>query len=58
MNTARFKADPKGAMEAVYKDWVKELRQRQGPAHVLQAGGLRQVRRLAATRAAAACTSC
>jgi type II secretory ATPase GspE/PulE/Tfp pilus assembly ATPase PilB-like protein len=23
MNTARFKADPKGAMEAVYKDWVK-----------------------------------
>jgi len=24
MNTARFKADPKGAMEAVYKDWVKQ----------------------------------
>jgi type II secretory ATPase GspE/PulE/Tfp pilus assembly ATPase PilB-like protein len=23
MNTARFKADPKGAMEAVYKEWVK-----------------------------------
>src|SRR3954462_11287100 len=23
MNTPRFKADPKGAMEAVYKDWVK-----------------------------------
>jgi type II secretory ATPase GspE/PulE/Tfp pilus assembly ATPase PilB-like protein len=23
MNTARFKADAKGAMEAVYKDWVK-----------------------------------
>jgi type II secretory ATPase GspE/PulE/Tfp pilus assembly ATPase PilB-like protein len=23
MNTSRFKADPKGAMEAVYKDWVK-----------------------------------
>ncbi|MBV8030473.1 MAG: type II/IV secretion system protein, partial [Betaproteobacteria bacterium] len=23
MNTARFKADPKGAMETVYKDWVK-----------------------------------
>jgi type II secretory ATPase GspE/PulE/Tfp pilus assembly ATPase PilB-like protein len=23
MNTARFRADPKGAMEAVYKDWVK-----------------------------------
>jgi type II secretory ATPase GspE/PulE/Tfp pilus assembly ATPase PilB-like protein len=23
MATARFKADPKGAMEAVYKDWVK-----------------------------------
>jgi type II secretory ATPase GspE/PulE/Tfp pilus assembly ATPase PilB-like protein len=23
MNTARFKADPKGSMEAVYKDWVK-----------------------------------
>jgi len=23
MNTARFKADPKGAMEAVYKDWIK-----------------------------------
>jgi type II secretory ATPase GspE/PulE/Tfp pilus assembly ATPase PilB-like protein len=23
MNTARFKADPKGAMEAVYRDWVK-----------------------------------
>jgi type II secretory ATPase GspE/PulE/Tfp pilus assembly ATPase PilB-like protein len=23
MQTARFKADPKGAMEAVYKDWVK-----------------------------------
>jgi type II secretory ATPase GspE/PulE/Tfp pilus assembly ATPase PilB-like protein len=22
-NTARFKADPKGAMEAVYKDWVR-----------------------------------
>jgi type II secretory ATPase GspE/PulE/Tfp pilus assembly ATPase PilB-like protein len=22
MNTARFKADPKGSMEAVYKDWV------------------------------------
>jgi type II secretory ATPase GspE/PulE/Tfp pilus assembly ATPase PilB-like protein len=24
MSTARFKADPKGAMEAVYKDWVKQ----------------------------------
>jgi type II secretory ATPase GspE/PulE/Tfp pilus assembly ATPase PilB-like protein len=23
MNTVRFKADPKGAMEAVYRDWVK-----------------------------------
>ena len=23
MSTARFKADPKGAMEAVYKEWVK-----------------------------------
>jgi type II secretory ATPase GspE/PulE/Tfp pilus assembly ATPase PilB-like protein len=23
-NTARFKADPKGAMEAVYKDWVRQ----------------------------------
>src|SRR2546423_1803889 len=23
MNTPRFKADPKGAMEAVYKDWVR-----------------------------------
>jgi type II secretory ATPase GspE/PulE/Tfp pilus assembly ATPase PilB-like protein len=23
MSTARFKADPKGSMEAVYKDWVK-----------------------------------
>ena len=23
MNTPRFKADPKGAMETVYKDWVK-----------------------------------
>jgi len=23
MNTSKFKADPKGAMEAVYKDWVK-----------------------------------
>jgi type II secretory ATPase GspE/PulE/Tfp pilus assembly ATPase PilB-like protein len=23
MSTARFKTDPKGAMEAVYKDWVK-----------------------------------
>jgi type II secretory ATPase GspE/PulE/Tfp pilus assembly ATPase PilB-like protein len=23
MNTARFKADPKGSMEAVYKDWVR-----------------------------------
>jgi type II secretory ATPase GspE/PulE/Tfp pilus assembly ATPase PilB-like protein len=23
MNTARFKADPKGAMEGVYRDWVK-----------------------------------
>jgi type II secretory ATPase GspE/PulE/Tfp pilus assembly ATPase PilB-like protein len=23
MNTARFKADPKGAMEAVYKDWTR-----------------------------------
>jgi type II secretory ATPase GspE/PulE/Tfp pilus assembly ATPase PilB-like protein len=23
MNTAKFKADPKGAMEAVYRDWVK-----------------------------------
>jgi type II secretory ATPase GspE/PulE/Tfp pilus assembly ATPase PilB-like protein len=23
MNTARFKADPKGAMEAVYRDWIK-----------------------------------
>jgi type II secretory ATPase GspE/PulE/Tfp pilus assembly ATPase PilB-like protein len=23
MNTARFKADPKGAMEAVYKEWVR-----------------------------------
>jgi type II secretory ATPase GspE/PulE/Tfp pilus assembly ATPase PilB-like protein len=24
MNTSRFKADPKGAMEAVYRDWVKQ----------------------------------
>jgi type II secretory ATPase GspE/PulE/Tfp pilus assembly ATPase PilB-like protein len=24
MNTPRFKADPKGSMEAVYKDWVKQ----------------------------------
>jgi type II secretory ATPase GspE/PulE/Tfp pilus assembly ATPase PilB-like protein len=24
MNTARFKLDPKGAMEAVYKEWVKQ----------------------------------
>jgi type II secretory ATPase GspE/PulE/Tfp pilus assembly ATPase PilB-like protein len=24
MATSRFKADPKGAMEAVYKDWVKQ----------------------------------
>jgi type II secretory ATPase GspE/PulE/Tfp pilus assembly ATPase PilB-like protein len=24
MATARFKADPKGSMEAVYKDWVKQ----------------------------------
>jgi type II secretory ATPase GspE/PulE/Tfp pilus assembly ATPase PilB-like protein len=23
MSTARFKADPKGAMEAVYKEWVR-----------------------------------
>src|SRR5947208_2588433 len=23
MNTSRFKADPKGSMEAVYKDWLK-----------------------------------
>ena len=23
MSTARFKADPKGSMEAVYKDWIK-----------------------------------
>ena len=23
MNTARFKADPKGSMEAVYRDWVR-----------------------------------
>src|SRR5918999_646425 len=23
MNTVRFKADPKGAMEAVYRDWIK-----------------------------------
>src|SRR5687768_14153187 len=23
MNTSRFKADPKGAMEAVYRDWIK-----------------------------------
>jgi len=23
MNTSRFKADPKGAMEGVYKEWVK-----------------------------------
>jgi type II secretory ATPase GspE/PulE/Tfp pilus assembly ATPase PilB-like protein len=23
MNTARFKADPKGSMEAVYKEWVR-----------------------------------
>jgi type II secretory ATPase GspE/PulE/Tfp pilus assembly ATPase PilB-like protein len=23
MNTVRFKADPKGAMEAVYKEWIK-----------------------------------
>src|SRR5229473_1657214 len=23
MNTSRFKADPKGSMEAVYKDWIK-----------------------------------
>ena len=33
------------SMEAVYKDWVQALRQRQGPAHVLQAGRLRQVQR-------------
>jgi type II secretory ATPase GspE/PulE/Tfp pilus assembly ATPase PilB-like protein len=25
MNTPRFKADPKGAMEAVYKDWVRTV---------------------------------
>ena len=24
MSTSKFKADPKGAMEAVYKDWVKQ----------------------------------
>ena len=24
MNTPKFKADPKGSMEAVYKDWVKQ----------------------------------
>src|SRR5256712_6030310 len=30
MGTARFKADPKGAMEAVYKDWVKHYGNEKG----------------------------
>jgi type II secretory ATPase GspE/PulE/Tfp pilus assembly ATPase PilB-like protein len=30
MNTARFKADPKGAMEAVYKEWVKNYGNEKG----------------------------
>src|SRR5216110_2226104 len=25
MNTSRFKADPKGSMEAVYREWVKNF---------------------------------
>jgi len=30
MGTARFKADPKGSMEAVYKDWVKHYGNEKG----------------------------
>jgi type II secretory ATPase GspE/PulE/Tfp pilus assembly ATPase PilB-like protein len=30
MTTTRFKADPKGAMEAVYKDWVKNYGNEKG----------------------------
>ncbi|HEX7052619.1 MAG TPA: GspE/PulE family protein [Burkholderiales bacterium] len=30
MNTARFKADPKAAMEAVYRDWVKHYGNEKG----------------------------
>ncbi len=30
MTTARFKADPKGAMEAVYKEWVKNYGNEKG----------------------------
>ena len=30
MNIPRFKADPKGAMEAVYKDWVKQYGNEKG----------------------------
>ena len=34
MNTSRFKAGPKGAMEAVYKEWVKTYGNEIGRAHV------------------------
>jgi type II secretory ATPase GspE/PulE/Tfp pilus assembly ATPase PilB-like protein len=30
MATARFKADPKGSMEAVYKDWIKQYGNEKG----------------------------
>ena len=44
--------------EGVYKEWVKTLRQRQGPVHPVRAGRLRQLQRHRLQGAASACTSC
>ncbi|HEX6295031.1 MAG TPA: ATPase, T2SS/T4P/T4SS family [Burkholderiales bacterium] len=39
MSTSRFKADPKGAMEAVYKDWVKAYGNDKGQLTFYRPGG-------------------
>jgi type II secretory ATPase GspE/PulE/Tfp pilus assembly ATPase PilB-like protein len=39
MNTHRFKADPKGAMEGVYKDWVRAYGNDKGQLSLYKPGG-------------------
>jgi len=39
MNTPKFKADPKGSMEAVYKDWVKQYGNDKGQITLYKAVG-------------------
>jgi len=39
MNTPKFKADPKGSMEAVYKDWVKQYGNDKGQISLYKAVG-------------------